>query len=158
MIFESRHGARPERSAASAPGLVLDTNVALDWLAFGDPRVRALVAAIERGAVRLVTDEACLEELRRALAYPELKLDAAAQARALARYLGHARRLDGATRGDATKLPRCADPDDQKFLGLAWQARAAWLLTRDKALLALARRLAGEFSIVTPQAFAVPQS
>jgi predicted nucleic acid-binding protein len=38
-------------------------------------------------------------------------------------------------------LPRCSDPDDQKFLALAQDAAADWLLTRDKAILRLKRRL-----------------
>jgi predicted nucleic acid-binding protein len=35
---------------------------------------------------------------------------------------------------------RCRDADDQVFIDLALVHRARWLLTRDKALLALARR------------------
>ncbi|MGB3427088.1 MAG: PIN domain-containing protein, partial [Burkholderiaceae bacterium] len=34
----------------------------------------------------------------------------------------------------------CTDPHDQKFLDLAYTARADWLVTKDKALLKLARR------------------
>jgi predicted nucleic acid-binding protein len=34
----------------------------------------------------------------------------------------------------------CTDPDDQKFLDAAFSAAADLLLTRDKALLKLARR------------------
>jgi predicted nucleic acid-binding protein len=34
----------------------------------------------------------------------------------------------------------CRDPDDQMFIDLALAASARWLLTRDKALLRLARR------------------
>ena len=36
--------------------------------------------------------------------------------------------------------PRCTDPDDQKFLDLALHAHAKWLVSRDKALLRLARK------------------
>ena len=35
---------------------------------------------------------------------------------------------------------RCRDPDDQMFIDLALSARAQWLVTRDRALLVLARR------------------
>lgn len=50
---------------------------------------------------------------------------------------------------------RCRDPDDQKFLDLAYSARAAVLLTKDKALLALTRK-ARRFgvAILTPREFA----
>ena len=52
---------------------------------------------------------------------------------------------------DAAALPRCTDPDDQKFLALAQDAAVDWLLTRDKALLRLNRRakLAG-FRVGSP--------
>lgn len=55
----------------------------------------------------------------------------------------------------AAPLPRCADPDDQKFLELARDAGAAWLLSRDAALLALARRCERQhgFRIVPPERF-----
>ncbi len=143
--------------AAPAAGLllVLDTNVVLDWVAFGDARVRPIAAAIERGALRAVTNAACLQELRRALAYAQVKLGAAAQALAYDRYVAHARGFEIADAAAAAQLPRCEDPDDQKFLELAWHARASHLLTRDRALLKLARELAqvGRFSVLEPDAF-----
>lgn len=37
-------------------------------------------------------------------------------------------------------LPLCRDPDDQKFLELAQAAKAGLLVTKDKALLALAKK------------------
>lgn len=56
---------------------------------------------------------------------------------------------------DEARLPRCADPDDQKFLRLAHASGARWLLSRDKAVLALARRAerAGLFRILPPSAW-----
>ena len=52
-------------------------------------------------------------------------------------------------------LPICSDPDDQKFLELALQAGAQTLLTKDKALLKLAKKTASKalFAIMTPQAW-----
>ena len=51
-------------------------------------------------------------------------------------------------------LPVCEDPDDQKFLELAWYAGADWLLTRDLALLNLTARVRklGRLRILTPDA------
>ena len=50
-------------------------------------------------------------------------------------------------------LPICTDADDQKFLELARDAEAEVLITKDKALLKLAKRTAraGLFRIMTPQ-------
>ncbi|MEW9625771.1 PIN domain-containing protein [Rhodanobacter geophilus] len=60
----------------------------------------------------------------------------------------------------APRLPRCRDPDDQKFLELARACGAQWLLSRDRELLRLARRTRREhgFDIVTPQAWAQAQA
>jgi uncharacterized protein len=141
--------------APPIPLLVLDTNVVLDWVAFGDPRVQSIVDAIERGVLRVATSGACLQELRRALGYPQVKLDVAAQALAFARYRAHAREFYVPEPAEAVALPVCGDPDDQKFLELAWHARASHLLTRDKALLKLARRAAEScrFAVLAPDAF-----
>ena len=137
------------------PLLVLDTNVVLDWVAFSDPRVQPIVAAIERGAMRAATSGACLQELRCALSYAQVKLDPAAQALAFERYAAHARVFEIPGPVEAMDLPLCEDPDDQKFLELAWHARASHLVTRDKALLKLARRVAqsGRFAVLAPDAF-----
>ena len=94
----------------------------LDWLVFADPAVRDLVRAIESGEVRLATSAACTEELRRVLEYAIFKLSPAAQAEALARYAARASLFEDLSDGPAA-LPRCTDPDDQKFLDLAWYAQ-----------------------------------
>ena len=156
------HPSRDRASALAeqtAPLLVLDTNVVLDWVAFGDPRVRPIVAAIESGALRPVTSAACLAELRRALGYPEVKLDAAAQALALARYVAHAILFEVPVSDAPANLPRCEDPDDRKFLELAWHSGASHLLTRDKSLLKLSRGVAalGRFSVLAPHEFEPPR-
>ncbi len=142
------------------PLLVLDTNVVLDWVAFADPRVQPLVAAIERGALRPASSGPCLQELRRALGYAQLKLDATAQALAFQRYSAHALVFESCGQIDVTHLPQCEDQDDQKFLQLAWHARASHLLTRDKALLKLARAVAqlGRFTVLAPETFLRLQS
>ncbi len=132
--------------------LVLDTNVVLDLVVFEDAGVRALRAAIERAEVTAYTSAACLDELRRVLAYPRIaRLDA------FERYAGWARCVPQPAAADP-RLPRCADPDDQKFLALALAVEADLLLTKDKALLALAaraRRHCG-FDIRAPRPEAVP--
>jgi predicted nucleic acid-binding protein len=55
---------------------------------------------------------------------------------------------------DQTETPaslRCRDGDDQKFLDLAHFAGARWLISRDRALLDLAKRARHlGFEILTP--------
>jgi putative PIN family toxin of toxin-antitoxin system len=145
----------PTEHAVSTPLLVLDTNVVLDWVVFSDAGVQPIAIAIESGRLQLATSAACLQELRRTLGYAQLRQDAPAQARAYARYAIHARVFEVPDTFAAHALPRCEDPDDQKFLELAWQVRASHLLTRDQALLKLAPRVArlGRFEIMAPQAF-----
>ena len=61
--------------------------------------------------------------------------------------------------GDTT-LPRCDDPDDQKFIELAAACGAKWLVSRDLAVLALRKRTAqaGLFWILTPEQWGVAHS
>ena len=127
--------------------LVLDTNVVLDLVVFRDPGATPLRAAIDARKVSLLTTAECLEELRRVLGYPEFKLGPAAQALAYDWYATRAEVVE--TPPPEPLLPRCRDADDQKFLDLAWAAEAGHLVTKDKALLELAWRVAklGRFSI-----------
>jgi len=146
--------------SASAPGtrgascrVVLDTNVCLDLFVFRDPAVARLARALAEGRVEAVTDAACREEWRRVLAYPQLALEQAAQLAALAEYDRWIRcPADAWAMPAQVRLPRCADPDDQKFLELALAAGAGWLLSKDKEVLRLGRRTLrdGLFAIVTP--------
>jgi putative PIN family toxin of toxin-antitoxin system len=140
-------------STPPRPLLVLDTNVVLDWIAFDDARVRPIAAAIERKALLVVSNEACVLELRRALGYAQVKLDDHAQTLAFERYIAQAKIFEPSDVAPARELPQCEDPDDQKFLDLAWHARASHLVTRDKALLKLARPLSGRFAVLAPDAF-----
>lgn len=131
--------------------LVLDTNVWLDWLVFDGNEVAALKQARSENAVEFVIDAACLDEVARVLAYPEFALDQSA----IAACLAEIRRLADFFRDRviAVALPRCTDPDDQKFLQLASAARADALITRDKALLKLGRQTARRygFAISAPR-------
>jgi len=134
------------------PRVVFDTNVLVSLYVFDDSRYAPLREAFEQGRVQAVTNAACLAEFERVLAYPQFGFAPALQARALADYARYAVVVSH-SESDAL-LPRCKDRDDQKFLELARDARAGWLITGDKALLVLTRRqrLAHLFHIVTPDA------
>lgn len=129
---------------------MLDTNAWLDLLVFRDPRAAGLDAALRTGGVIAVVDDACLAEWRRVLDYPALALDSGRIAGLKDEFERLAHRIEAAS--PPHPLPRCRDPDDQKFLELALASGARWLVTRDSALLALARRTAREgwFDIVEP--------
>lgn len=143
----------------SAPRIVLDTNVCLDLIVFHDPSCLPLQAALRSGALQAVTRDDCREEWCAVVHYPELPIDdhtrpaMVAAFDALVQWLPPA----AASVSDETCLPRCGDPDDQKFLQLALAASASWLLSKDKELLRLNRRVqnAGLFAILLPQAWAL---
>lgn len=118
--------------------IVLDTNIVMDMLHFSDQRTRWLRTAMDAGRVQCFTDSQCLAELARVTAYPEFALDVPARKNILESYRGLASIVDPQAPEDYG-LPRCRDPDDQKFLILAVRCAAHCLLTRDKLLLKLAR-------------------
>lgn len=138
--------------AGRAARVVFDTNVLLSLFVFADSRYALLRERLESGELIALTDERCLHEFSRVLAYPMFSLDPAAQAAAFNAYARLAERVIP-QRGDKAALPECRDRDDQKFLELARDGHADWLVTSDKALLALARRgrLKQLFRIVRPE-------
>ena len=136
--------------------LVLDTNIWLDWLVFDDPAVAPVKAAVAAGRAVLVMDEAGEAELARVLAYlfGRKTLAPEAQAVCLAECRRTSLRDEGDGKGKENRLlPACSDPDDQKFLELALACGAAFLVTRDRDLLELARHRDRPlpYRIVTPQ-------
>jgi len=104
---------------------VLDTNAWLDWLVFDDPSACELGRAAEAGAIALLATESTRAEWLAVIARPRFGLDQAARTAIASRYDRHA---------------TLVDPDDRKFVELALATGADFLVTRDKALLKLARR------------------
>jgi putative PIN family toxin of toxin-antitoxin system len=146
--------------------LVLDTNVVFDLLHFDDAVARPLRHALEDGRVCCVVTEATQEEWRRVLSYPEFALDAAQQAALISRYQSLSLLVESIDaevglppKGTPihyglkpvwSRMPRCSDPDDQKFLELAAASQAQGLVSKDRALLKLRRRCAPLFRVMTP--------
>jgi putative PIN family toxin of toxin-antitoxin system len=135
------------------PRLVLDTNVVLDCFGFEDPESRTIVECLEARRALLLSCAPLRMELERVLRYPGLPFDAGVRSRVLARYDALAVTIDAPAPG--FPVPRCRDEDDQKFLEAARDGAADFLITKDKALLRLARGKVprGRFSIVTPSGF-----
>lgn len=140
-------------SSASPRRVVLDTNVLVSLYVFADSRFAPLRARIEGGEWQAITNDACRDEFRRVLTYPMFALTEEQQCDALATYGAHTTHFANPPQGAMATLPRCSDRDDQKFLELARDSTADWLVTADKALLRLARRdrLRGLFRILTPE-------
>jgi putative PIN family toxin of toxin-antitoxin system len=133
--------------------LVLDSNVWLDLLVFEDPSVAPLREALKSGRAQVFVDARAMDELRRVLVYDlgRWSMDEARQAECMGQAARLAQVIEVEPAGAA--LPRCSDPDDQKFLELALAAKADALLTKDQALLDLARRKSrpAPFKIITPK-------
>lgn len=139
------HPAMPPQAPPTA---VLDTNVLLDWLLFADPPALALGEAVRTGALAWLSCPALLAEFRHVLGRPlpakwEKKRE---------QLLTYEIESWSALAPDPPRGPlACRDPDDQKFIDLALQCRAHWLISRDKALLCLARKAAPlDLRVATP--------
>ncbi len=122
--------------------VVVDTNVALDLLIFGDPRTATLRALLAQGRLAWIATQPMRDELERVLAYPHIaaRMDfyRVAAAQVLAAWDARARLVEIAPRVAHV----CKDADDQKFIDLA-AAHRAILLSKDKAVICMRKRLLG---------------
>lgn len=122
--------------------VVIDTNIALDLLVFGDPGCAALARALESRALRWLARPEMRDELARVLGYPAVatRLDRTGcdPRDVLAAFDA---RVQWVHEAPPPAPCACTDPDDQVFIDLAvaWRAR---LLSKDRAVLALRRPLA----------------
>ena len=120
--------------------VVIDTNIALDLLVFSDPKSADLHAALDAGRMRWLATAPMREELLRVLDYPQLKPRLAfyrlTPAQVMAAFDARANLCPVAPKAPCA----CKDPDDQKFIDLA-VAHQAVLLSKDKAVLAMRKRL-----------------
>lgn len=135
--------------------IVIDTNVCLDLFVFRDPRWGMLLDALRSRTVEAVTRPDCRTEWLKVLEYRHLPLDEQSRAIAIEEFdaLITCIPLEAIRSRTEIRLPTCSDPDDQKFLELARDAEAHSLITKDKALLKLAKRTArtGLFAITPPE-------
>ena len=131
--------------------VVLDTNVAIAVLVFRDPSLAALQRDWDERLFVAIADDETLADFDRVLRYPEMRLTEDEAAAVAARYRDACVSAGDVPALSLRELPQCRDPDDQKFLALAQRANAGFLLTRDKALLAVRKRVA--FAIVAPEQF-----
>ncbi len=123
------------------PIVVLDTNVVLDWLVFRNAGCMALAASIVAGELRWVATATMRDELAHVLARGHLDAWTPNLPSIWAHWDRHCATVaTHAPAGPPGRL-RCSDPNDQMFVDLAVACRARWLLSHDRAVLKLARRL-----------------
>ena len=130
---------------------VFDTNVCLDLFVFHDAASAGLLKAIHEKTIIPVTRKDCREEWLRVLDYPALALHETEKAQSRHDF-DHFIQLVDPDKRDYRLLPVCSDQDDQKFIELAYDSRASYLFTKDKALLRLSRKSleTGQFHIMPP--------
>ena len=138
----------PEPGGVARCEIVVDTNIWLDMLVFDDPGARRLSGILDPPATSMpVVVALSSAEMRAELAdvveRSHFKLDDPARAALLARY---DRIVTPAPVAADCRLA-CRDPDDRKFLDLAVGRRTAWLLSRDRALLAARKSAWQRFSL-----------
>jgi uncharacterized protein len=121
--------------------VVLDTHIVLDALLFNNAEVAPLWSAVCAGQWRWIATASMREEFARqctSIRFSKWKPDSEhmlTQFDAWATLLPEPQLPPTVARRFC-----CSDPDDQIFIDLALARQASWLVTRDRALLALARR------------------
>ena len=121
--------------------LVLDTNVVLDLLVFGDPAVQPVHERLQAGELQWLATAPMREELARVLAYPKLAPRVAFHRGAAAAVLADFDRRARLVAPAPAAPVRCGDADDQKFIDLA-VAHRCLLLSKDFEVLRMKKRLA----------------
>lgn len=138
---------------STTPVVVLDTNVLLDWLYWGNEEVAQLKPLLASGWVQL-RSRATMQEAAHVLAREGFCGESETVWTLLREWYGQS---VGLTEDDYAKarevgVSRCRDPDDQKFLDIAQFSQAQLLITRDKLVLKAGKRLKKEGTLVlTPQ-------
>ena len=131
--------------------LVLDTNVWLDWLVFGDPATQWLEQAARADQFEWLATAHTRDEFLSVLARAAIvkRLPQPRQRQEVAWRFASMLTL---SRPPSRSMLTCTDPDDQVFIDLALTHQVQALVTRDKALLALAKRAGKRYGvrIVTP--------
>ena len=121
--------------------IVIDTNIVLDMFVFSDPRCAALRAALDAGHLQWMATQIMRDELERVLDYKHLqgRMDfyKTSKLQVLAAFDARAKLCPVAPRC----VYICKDEDDQKFIDLS-AAHGALLLSKDKAVLCMRKRMA----------------
>jgi len=124
----------------------------MDWLVFNDARVQTLVEAVSSGQLLWLGQPAMLDEILHVLGRGVAASYAPNLEQVREGFAKHCQMLDQVPPRVIRLI--CRDPDDQMFIDLAVEAKARWLISRDRAVLALAKRArAFGVEILTPEAW-----
>jgi putative PIN family toxin of toxin-antitoxin system len=147
-VTSSEVQEKPAPTGTAQP-FVIDTNIVLDLWLFEDPATEPLRAALQNGLVSHLATDSMRDELERVLTYPHLvkrMIKSGIQAQhILKRFDEHHLAAEPAAKAPCT----CKDPDDQKFIDLA-VAHAVPLLSKDKAVLCMKKRLLQSGVVLNP--------
>ena len=127
--------------------VVLDTNILLDIFVFNDERAIHLKKVLFDKTRHFVASQKTIEEFADVISRPLFKLDKQTQAAILAQWQSIAEQRDDSNLAPAPW--KCQDPDDQIFLDLAYQLRPTILISKDNAVLQIARRATSEDILIT---------
>lgn len=126
----------------------------MDWLVFNDPSVQRLTSHILSGELRWMAHPAMLDELLHVLGRGVASRYMPDHSGIAGQFRRHCTLVD-ADPAPAVRL-KCRDPDDQVFIDFAVAVEARWLLSRDRAVLALAKRARAQgLSILSPRAWSL---
>ena len=133
--------------------IVLDTNVCLDLFVFKDPRWEHILSGLQNKELNAITREDCRDEWLAVLNYEHLPINDDNRAQIVSSFDKYI--FVEKNPSKEFKLPTCSDKDDQKFLETCRDSEAEVLITKDKALLKLARKVQNMnlFIIETPEKF-----
>jgi predicted nucleic acid-binding protein len=120
--------------------VVLDTNAVLDWLVFANPAGLSIGRAVGSGLLWWVATEAMRAEFAYVVTRGFRRAPAHDAAQVLSQWDRWAHLVDAAPAGGPGL--RCRDAGDQPFIDLAARRRIAYLISRDRAVLQMRKRLA----------------
>jgi putative PIN family toxin of toxin-antitoxin system len=130
---------------------VLDANVYVSAAVHaGGPPGQIVLRFLRKAAFELVLSPAIVEEVLRALTYPKVRKLIRGEIRP-ERWFEAIVMLADLVAGELALPGLCGDPDDDKYVAAAIEGNAAFVVTGDRQLLALAEHEG--VHIVTPRAF-----
>ena len=145
---ERAPGADPSSLAFAGGGaealitdVVIDTQIVLDLLLFGDTQTRPLRLVLAQGKARWLATPGMRGELVRVLGYPPMRRALERRTLCSRHVLAGFDQMACLVAAAPPAAARCRDPDDQCFVDLAVAHRAR-LLSKDRAVLALRNKLA----------------